>query len=562
MEPRRSLPEDPVSAWLEMLARRKGPSLAPWLSFSAAAALALLPLLLLWMVLATTVLENWLQGDPLSPLRDPFTREAMRDALGGGASVSIFLTLLIGPVAHAMLTARLLGSFRKARVLEEVVATPLTSRRVVDALALHGMRRTLGVLVPPLAFCAACFLLSGWPGQALLLALLPASWALYWFFAMLASKAWDGEAQRSESGLVFSLLRVVGIFGPLGIMASLGGRVAFFAGPAAGAAVLVLLSVFWGLIHRELAVRGLDSDSWLRKTLRNCSTSTSRRPRSLVGGSPNALLFRDQASRSGTLQQRLLSWGLWGIPLASLFLAVLVGPQDALGIFTLLWPLMGGLAVLRVLHASSLRLHEERQQGSLELLLQSGLTVQEFVEGCVGVAAGRGRRLLLPLVLATCVVVLSALAGGSGRGEPIWWLVAWMALVGVLASEAAAAWGTSMAADCGHRPQPAGVVVTFLTAAGIGWGLVSSLGFLLFLPAAAAVGLGGSPDSLLGEILALLLLAALPVGLFMVRLTALVSARKTLLHGGRTIGFVGRVAGESGPSREEGRLAPACGGLR
>jgi len=95
----------------------------------------------------------------------PSTLDTLQDCLGGGALASIFLTLLVGPVVHAVLTARFLTSIRKARALEEVVATPLTPRRVVDALAVHGVRQALQTLAPPLAFCTGLFWLSGWaPG--------------------------------------------------------------------------------------------------------------------------------------------------------------------------------------------------------------------------------------------------------------------------------------------------------------------------------------------------------------------------------------------------------------
>jgi len=444
--------------------------------------------------------------------------------------------LLVGPVAHAGLTARFLTSFRKSRALEEVVATPLTPRRVLDALAVHGGRQTLRTLLPPLVFCAGLFWLSGWPAEALLFALLPACWGVYWFFALLAVKAWDGEAHHAEFGLPLSLARMLGTIGPLAITAWLGGRVAWSFGPFAAATVVVLSSILWALVHREVAVRGLDSNSRVRRALRRWSSSASRRPHSFLSGAPNALLFREQASRSGTLQQRFLGGCLWGMPLLALLLAWLVGPEYAMGFFATLWPLLGMMAVLRVLQVSSVRLHDERQQGSLDLLLQTGLTVQEFVQGCVGVAAGRGRRLLLPFILATSVAILS----GFGWEDLTWWPVVWMAVVILLAVEAAAVWGTSMAADCRQRPQPSAVVVTFLTAVGIGWMLASSAGFLLVLPVAVASGHGVVESPFFEEMMALLTLAGLPIGLLVIRQVALVSARKTLSQKGRTIGFVER----------------------
>jgi len=334
-----------------------------------------------------------------------------------------------------------------------------------------------------------------------------------------------------------SLARLIAILGPAVVTAWLGVRVAWFLGPAPGAASVALTSVLWALFHREMAVKGLDSNSGLRRILRRWSTSTSRRSRSFQAGPLNALVFREQASSSGTVHQRFLGFCVWAVPVLGLFGAVWAGPEQMLGFLAMLWPLLGMLAVLRVLQVSSIRLHEERQQGSLDLLLQTGLTVQEFVEGCVGVAAGRGRRMLYPFVLATALALLPGLV----EGELHWWPLVWMALATFLSVEAAAAWGTSMSADCRHRPQPAGVVVTFLTAAGIGWGLASTAAFLLLVPVAVAVAPGDVLWTLHGELVVILILSALPIGLLLVRQVALVSARNTLLQKGRTIGFVDRM---------------------
>jgi len=156
---------------------------------------------------------------------------------------------------------------------------------------------------------------------------------------------------------------------------------------------------------------------------------------------------------------------------------------------------------------------------------------------------------LYPFLLATAVALLPVLA----EGEWLWWPVVWMALATFLSVEAAAAWGTSMSADCRHRPQPAGVVVTFLTAAGIGWGLASTAAFLLLVLVAVALAPGDILSPLSGELVGITVLAALPVGLLMVRQVALVSARNTLLQKGRTIGFVDRLP------KSTGRRKMICG---
>ena len=523
--------------------------MAPWLSFSGAIGLAMLPAALFSMVLGTMLVEYWLDGGAANPLFAPSTWDTLGDCLGAGAVASIFLTLLVGPMAHAGLTARFLTSIRKARALEEVVATPLTSRRVVDALAVHGVQQALRTLALPLVFCSGLFWISGWPLENLLWAFLPASWAFYWFFSFLAIKAWDGETPHSESGLALSLARLIALLGPAVVTAWLGVRVGWFLGAAPGVALVILTSLLWALVHREMAVKGLDSDSGLRRILRSWSTAVSRRSRSFQAGPLNALVFREQAARSGTLHQRFLGYSLWVAPALALLGVVGAGPEPTLGFLAAFWPLLGVLAVLRVLQVSSIRLHEERQQGSLDLLLQTGLTVQEFVEGCVGVAAGRGRRVLYPFLLATAVALLPVLA----EGEWNWWPVVWMALATFLSVEAAAAWGTSMSADCRHRPQPAGVVVTFLTAAGIGWGLASTAAFLLLVLVAVALAPGEVLSPLHGELVGITVLAALPVGLLIVRQVALVSARNTLLQKGRTIGFVDRLP------KSTGRRKKICG---
>jgi hypothetical protein len=546
MKSRRSLPEDPIAAWLKMVARRQGPSMAPWLSFSAVVGLALLPATLLTVELANRVVENWLRGGTANPIFVPLTWKALRDCLGAGAVASIFLTLLVGPMVHAGLTARFLTSIRKARALEEVVATPLTPRLVLDALANHGIQQALRTLALPLIFCSGLFWLSEWPLENLLWAFLPATWAIYWFYSFLAVKAWGGETPHSERGVVLPLFRMVAFLAPAMATAWLGARVAWFLGAAPGAALVVLTSALWALVHREMAVAGLHPDSGLRRSLREWSTAASRPSHYFQAEPLNALVFREQASSSGTLHQRFLAHCLWMLPTLTLLGIVGVGFEKTVGVLAMAWPLAGLLAVLLVLQFSSARLYEERQQGSLDLLFQTGLTVQEFVKGCVGVAAGRGRRMLYPFLLATVVVLLPAQTGKEWPGLSM----AWVALTAFLSVEAAAAWGTSMAADYRHRPQPAGVVVTFLAAAGIGWGL---LALAIVIPI-VLIKVMLIPEGFLlpahDELLEGLFLTALPAGLLLVRQVALLSAHNTLLQKGRRIGFVDRLPESTGRSEK------------
>lgn len=531
MDARRSLSEEPISAWLQMLERRRGPAVAPLLAFGLGSGLALLPFAF-WSFITGMTWVSWLfGGEARDPLADPETYAIMLACLGGGAAFALFVLLLVVPIGQAALTARFLSSFRKARTLEEVVATPITPQRVVDALAVYGVRNTVRSLVAPVALCALLILAAGSDGPGFEMALVPLGWAGCWYYATLAGTAWERGGQRGGVGLaallvggLFVLLPALVVVAAFIVMC-----VAFGLGTAVALTAVACLPL--SLIHRELAIQGVDENSALRRLVARWSTS-SRRGHAYRSSTSNAMLFRERAARSGGLGQRLLRVHAPAV-VAVAFACLLFQAEPDESAFLAVLPLLGLFAVLQALYASAMGLYHERQQGTLDLLQQSGLSVREYVNGCVRAASDRGMTDVLIGAGAAGVAVLL-----MGHVEDLGLLLG-LTLVTLLAVEAASHWGTSMAADCRKRPQPAIVVLTFATAVGIALGLATTGGVLLLaVPLAIvadAAGLSGSLACLDSGFWFLLLMVA---GLFGVRQVARISAMNTLRQRGDVIGFV------------------------
>lgn len=528
MDARRPLSEDPIAAWLEMLERRRGPALAPLLVFGLGATLALLPFMFYAFGTGVTWFAWLCGGEPENPLTDPGTWSTALSCLGGGAAFALFVLLALVPLGQASLTARFVSSFRKARTLEEVVSTPLTARRLVDALAFHGVRSTVRSLAAPVALCAALVVPVADQGLSWEWVLTPLAVAGSWYYGCLAGTAWERAGKRGGPGVATMVVGCLFVVLPLIALATLFGVVATLADFASGLVATVLACLPLALVHRELAIQGIDENSSVRRMLARWSSSSARRGSPYQSSTSNAMLFRERAARSGGVAQRLLR--VHAPALAALAFAAWLSQVSAdESAFVAVLPFLTLYAVLQTLYSSAMGLYHERQQGTLDLLQQSGLTVREYVNGCVRAAADKG---MVDVGLVALVAGVSVLLAGQEQAMVV---LLPMTLVALLAIEAAAHWGTSMAADCKKKPQPAVVAVTFGTAVGIGFGLAAMLGFMLGLPAAMLMGAG---EAFLALFSGFLTLASLVVGLVFVRQAARTSAMNTLRQRGDVIGFV------------------------
>lgn len=529
MDARRPLSEDPIAAWLEMLERRRGPALAPLLVFGLGAALALLPFLFYTFGVGVTWFAWLLGGEPENPLADLETFTTMVACLGGGAAFALFVLLALVPLGQAALTARFVSSFRKARTLEEVVSTPLTATRLVDALAFHGLRGTVRSLVAPVVLCAALMVGANDQLPSWQWVLTPLAVAGSWYYGCLAGTAWERAGKRGGGGVASFVIGCLFVVLPLFALATLFGVVAAVADFSTGLFATMLACAPLALVHRELALQGVDENSTVRRALARWSSSSARRGTPYRSATSNAMLFRERAVRSGGVGQRLLRVHVPAV-VALAFAAWLHHvSRDAAASFLAVLPLLGGYAVLQTLYSSAMGLYHERQQGTLDLLQQSGLSVREYVNGCVRASADKG---MVDVGLVALVAGVSVVLSG-GVGEALG--VALTTLVSLLAVEAAAHWGTSMAADCRKKPQPALVALTFGTAVGIGFALAAMLGFMLGLPAAMLL---GARDAVLVLLSGFMAVGSLVVGLVLVRQVARTSAMNTLRQRGEVIGFV------------------------
>lgn len=520
-----SVSEEPIAAWLEMVEARRGPALSGLLVFALAATVASAPAGFYLFLLGMELL-NWLLGQSpgSSSLLGPDAIGALRSALGAGAAVALFTTLTLVPLCQAGLYARVLSSFRKARTLEELAGTPMTAGGVLDSLARHSAFQSLKTLVAPVALCLLYLALAGEAGPGWDWALLPLGLALFWHYGFLAAAAWDRSG--GWLGAFGAALSVAGTLACLLILEVTLTLLSGVPGALLGTALACLPAVV-GL--RLLAAQGLDEASPLRRALGRCTRAVNRRSAPYRAATPNAMLFRERAVRSGGFGRRLLKVHGPVLLVLAMALAAFQGvSEDPATAFLVALGLIACVSISQALHASSMGLYNERQQGTLDLLQQSGLPVRDYVSGCVRAASDKG---MADVLLAAGVGLVAVLSLSAGMGSLAWLLA--LSATGVVAVESAAVWGAALAADCRKRPQPVVVVLTYVTAVGVA--------VLLTLPGAgmlvALVALGIGPAAATPSA-APLLLAGVLAGLWMVRAVAWKSALHTLTQRGAHIGFV------------------------
>jgi len=374
--------------------------------------------------------------------------------------------LLFGlPLHHFKTEVSVLTSLRRGRCLEEILSTGLPARQLVDTLAVQSMGAVARIglpLVPVLAVGSQVF-----PdrGQALTAALawLPLVLLVFWLgsYYVLFLGAWsqDGDARNlPQQGLAAAVLL-----------------------PAVALAVFAhpLLGVLWfAMTARSLAVWGLDHlaqvDQLMNRRIHRA------RNRWLNDGSDNPIVARESIRRSAAVPG-----GLGGLVVARalpvlLPLVWVLALFDNAGSADGYWKAYFGGAFLFALLAwargASLTLGAvtgERERGTWEVLLQTGLSHREFVQGWLKVAACT---LALDFLPAAAVVVVVALDAGLPGPLGALLVLAGMAWSGAHAGLAGSALSSTAREANGRLLAMAGYgLVGWLSLSALGAGLLNWL---------------------------------------------------------------------------------------
>jgi hypothetical protein len=132
------------------------------------------------------------------------------------------------------------------------------------------------------------------------------------------------------------------------------------------------------------------------------------------------------------------------------------------------------VAAFAALLSSSRSLFNERQQRSLEVLQQSGVSARDFVAGWVSAVAACGRA-------DVWIVLAAAAAAALARGETgaLAFIVP-LGVGGLAAVQSAAAWGMAYAATARSRFEVLAVSITYSCVSGVAFGAALTV---LALPA-------------------------------------------------------------------------------
>ncbi|NDD29721.1 MAG: hypothetical protein EB084_15795 [Proteobacteria bacterium] len=341
---------------------------------------------------------------------------------GAAFLMAAALAMLIAvPISQALSDVALMVSLRKGRCLDEVVVSGMSAGEIVDIIALHGVRtafRTcwpmallllLGALLFPAVPHTVAEVVAGFgqptlaPAYARALAVGAAALWLPAVCAMTACLSYaeqaktlfkrDGVGTSTASIVVFVLLAltsvpgwvllgsVMGLFEGTGLMES--------AGAGEAALGLVAGAVLCAVLGRSLATWGIRNLPLLERWSRN-ALSRQRNP-FVRPPSENPITMREMRR-----QATAVPGGLAGLFVARLLPVLLPGGAVVL-LLSLVgsknhpaeWPgywICGALVIaattfVRAAHRTSTALVQEREQGTFDVLLQSGLTPQEFIHG-------------------------------------------------------------------------------------------------------------------------------------------------------------------------------------
>ncbi len=300
------------------------------------------------------------------------------------------------PWYHFRMDLAVLVSLRRGRCLEEILATGLEPTRMADSLALFSLRSLYRVSLPvALVLMAGAPLAGGLPTyywEPLRHAGPAALGVLGWLVLMgllfsvgsYASQALVLFARNGERLSPACLAVGLTLFGPAA------GLVALAAGHGEGATALGLgASLLWvGLAGRTLALWGFEHPARLERWTQSAAP---RRNRWIRAWSDNPVVIREAARLAAVIPAGVLglflarlvpaaiqaqaAWLLTGMRYESMSLAFWIGIT-----------VLGWLVWLRASARTSAALAQEREGGTLEALIQSGLTRQDFVRGWLVVA--------------------------------------------------------------------------------------------------------------------------------------------------------------------------------
>lgn len=333
----------------------------------------------LWLALAMLLFN--LPTVALSLLRGPEAAQFFLVVTG--------LALLIAlPWYHVRTDVSLLVSLRKGHCLDELIVSGLSASGITDVLARHSVTSLVRVGWPvALVLLVGAVFFPADPGALTLVAAalwLPAVCTVFVAGAyavqavVIYSRAGEGASLPSAAVALWLMVPCATVL-YLGATTSTGATVA--------AAVLALLWVgsqgrflaIWGLAHMPLLER------WTRNEI------SRRRNRWIGARSQNPITIREIRRQASAVPA-----GLAGLLVVRLLPALVPAgalvtlAESASNVWVLAWWLgvtvLAWLTFLRAAAKTSAAVVQEREQGTLDALVQSGLTSREFVRGWLEVA--------------------------------------------------------------------------------------------------------------------------------------------------------------------------------
>lgn len=360
-----------------------------------------------WMTLAVL-----LYGVPTVALETLRAPEAGRFYLG-----VVALALMVAlPWFHLRTDVSLLVSLRKGHCLDELIVSGLGASGIADTLARHSVTSLVRVGWPVALVLLLGSAFSPTDERALAVAAallwLPCVCAVF-MAGSYAVQAVVVYARAGEGASLPSAGVVLWLVVPSATLVYLFGT----SSPAMLATSASLALIWVGFQGRFLTVWGLEHMPLLERWTRN---EISRRRNRFIGArSQNPITIREYRRQASAVPAGLL--GLFIVRLlpalvpAGALLTLTESESDAwmpawwLGVAVLAW-----LTFLRAAAKTSSAVVQEREQGTLDALVQSGLTSREFVRGWLEVACWP---LYLELGVAVSLGAILALAAPEVLAE-------------------------------------------------------------------------------------------------------------------------------------------------
>lgn len=337
------------------------------------------------------------------------------------------IALMIGlPWYYFRFEVSLLTSLRRGRCLEDLLCAGLEPRGIVDTLATHSVRAIVKLAVPALLVLLPCVLAFPVEHRPLALGLglawLPATLALFWVGSYVTQFliAWSRRGEGTSVPQVGLALLLFGVPLGLGLAASnFWGRQEWALAAGLGVSAVIFLTV----ASRGLAIWALQNASTVDKLNEQGPLAGSgRRNRWVRSWSENPIVARERCRHAsatpgglaGVVAGRALAMALpalWAVGLT------LVSPEE---LPTMLWGGLAALVALMFLRGAQRTLGAvvgERERGTWEALLQTGISAPTFTAGWVQVAALPLLVECLPglaVMLAAAVMLPHGLAESAG----------------------------------------------------------------------------------------------------------------------------------------------------